>query len=107
MGDPPSSPRDAPTSDVELRERLRDQDHEGVKAAESERQRRAQERSSWPVRLFRLGSEPNDDLRGQTTAEERLSMMWELARRAWLLSGRRLPEYDRATAPGRVVRPAR
>lgn len=74
---------------------------------ETARWRRAQERSSWPIRRFRLGSEPSDDLREQTTAEERLSMMWELARRAWLLSGHRLPEYDRAEAPGRVIRSAR
>lgn len=78
-----------------------------MRTAEAGRRRRAQERSSWPIGRFRLGSEPSDDLRGQTTAEERLSMMWELARRAWLLSGHRLPEYNRAEAPGRVIRSAR
>lgn len=75
-----------------------------METAESERQRRVQERSSWPIRRFRLGDEPSDDLRGQTTPEERLAMMWGLARRAWLLSGRRLPDYDRATVPGKVIR---
>lgn len=34
-------------------------------------------------------------------------MMGVLARRAWLLSGRELPDYDRGSAPGRVVRAAR
>lgn len=75
--------------------------------AEAERERRAQARASWPIRRFRLGSEPSDDLRPETTAEERVSMMGVLARRAWLLSGRDLPEYDRGSAPGRVVRAAR
>jgi hypothetical protein len=31
-------------------------------------------------------------------------MMWELARQAWLLSGRPLPDYERHSAPGRVGR---
>lgn len=71
------------------------------------RRRRAQERSSWPVRKFALGEEPGDDLSAETTGEERLAMMWDLARHAWLLSGRPLPDYDRRSAPGRVVRPHR
>jgi len=74
---------------------------------DAERRKRAQERASWPIRKFSLGSEPSDDLTGQTTGEERLSMMWELARRAWLLSGRPLPDYERHTAPGRVERTGR
>jgi len=32
-------------------------------------------RGSWPVRKFRLGSEPSDDLSDSTTAEERLEMI--------------------------------
>lgn len=32
-------------------------------------------------------------------------MMWELAERAWLLSGRPMPEYERRSMPGRVIRP--
>lgn len=59
------------------------------------------------MRRFRLGSELGDDLRAETTPEERLSMMWELAQRAWLLAGRSLPAYDRASIPGRVVRSPR
>jgi len=58
------------------------------------------------VRIFRLGEEPDEDLSATTTAEERLGMMWELALRAWLLSGRELPEYDRRHTPIRVVRPS-
>lgn len=59
------------------------------------------------MRRFRLGSEPGDDLRTETTPEERLSMMWDLAERAWLLAGRRLPDYDRTSIPGRVIRSRR
>jgi hypothetical protein len=66
---------------------------------------RAEARRSWPVRRFRLGEEPGDDLSAQTTAEQRLAMMWELALSAWQLSGRQLPSYERASAPGCVIRP--
>jgi hypothetical protein len=74
---------------------------------EEARRRRARERSSWPIRKFSLGNEPSDDLSAETTAEERLAMMWDLARRAWLLSGQPLPDYDRSSAPGRVIRTRR
>lgn len=40
-----------------------------------------------------------------TTALERLEMMWPLAKEAWLLSGRPIPDYRREDAPGRVFRP--
>jgi hypothetical protein len=36
--------------------------------------RRAAQRSNWPVRRYRLGEEPSDDLSASTTAEERLAM---------------------------------
>jgi hypothetical protein len=74
---------------------------------EAARRRRARERSSWPIRRFALGAEPADDLSGETTPEERLAMMWQLARRAWLLSGRALPDYGRQSAPGRLTRTGR
>jgi hypothetical protein len=78
-----------------------------MKSLEAERRKRAGERASWPLRTFSLGAEPGDDLSDQTTPEERLAMMWGLARRAWLLSGRPLPDYERRSAPGRVVRTGR
>jgi hypothetical protein len=71
-----------------------------------QRQRRAAARSTWPVRRFRLGEEPGDDLSDSTTPEERLAMMWELAVEAWTLAGREVPDYDRRLAPGRVTRPS-
>lgn len=60
---------------------------------------RALARSSWPVRRYRLGEEPPDDLRAFTTAEERLAMMWPLALAAWSLTGEPIPDYDRRAAP--------
>ena len=65
---------------------------------------RRRARAGWPVRVFRLGEEPSDDLSELTTAEERLAMMWPLAVDAWTASGRRLPEYPRHRMPGRVIR---
>jgi len=57
------------------------------------------ERQLWPVRLYRLGAEPGDDLSATTTPEERLAMMWPLALEAFALSGRPLPGYQRSEAP--------
>jgi len=60
---------------------------------------RAAARRTWPARSYSLGREPGDNLSATTTAEQRLAMMWPLALEAWLLTGRRLPEYDRASSP--------
>ena len=68
--------------------------HDGV-------ERRASARRDWPVRKYRLGEEPSDDLSDATTAEERLQMVWRLTVDAWALSGKELPGYDRSTAPVR------
>lgn len=64
----------------------------------------AQPRGEWPVRKHVLGQEPDDDLRGSTTAEERLAMMWPLALEAWRVAGLPIPEYERKDAPSRLVR---
>ena len=64
---------------------------------------RAALRRSWPVRRFRLGDEPSDDLRASTTAEQRLAMMWHLTLEAWELTGRPLPDYARRSAPVRKL----
>jgi hypothetical protein len=60
---------------------------------------RAADRVRWPVRRYRLGSEPGDDLSSSTTAEERLAMMWPLAVEAWELAGRAIPDYARENTP--------
>src|ERR1700694_3030890 len=46
---------------------------------EEERAARAAMRRAWPIRAFRLGQEPGEDLSATTTAAERLAMMWALA----------------------------
>ena len=71
-----------------------------------ERSGRQISRATWPVRKFRLGKEPVPDLRGSTTAEERLMMMWTLACDAWAVAGRPIPDYERSNAPIRIVRRA-
>jgi len=62
-------------------------------------------RAAWPIAVYKLGSEPSDDLSDVTTAAERVAMMAELAESAWRLAGRPMPVYDRRTIPGRVLRP--
>ena len=57
------------------------------------------DRKAWPVRVYRLGEEPPDDLRATTTAEQRLAMMWPLAVEAFSLSGKPMPDYRRVEAP--------
>jgi hypothetical protein len=57
------------------------------------------DRGSWPVRVYRLGAEPSDDLSATSTPEERLAMMEPLALEAFALSGRPLPTYGRAESP--------
>lgn len=62
-------------------------------------------REAWPVRVYRLGEEPGDDLTSVTTPEQRLEVVAELTRRMRELTGRPLPAYDRAHMPVRVIRP--
>jgi len=70
----------------------------------ADRDERAAERRNWPIRKYRLGEEPSEDLRESTTAEERLQMMWQLAVDAWSLTGRPIPDYRRSEAPVRKLR---
>lgn len=73
--------------------------------ADSAREARRAARAHWPVRKFRLAHDPGPDLSATTTAEERLAMMWPLAREAWTLAGRTIPDYPRHRMPIRVIRP--
>ena len=68
------------------------------------RKERAAARKSWPIRVYRLGEEPDDDLSATTTATERLEMMWPLAVDAWASSGQPIPDCPRKEAPVRVIR---
>lgn len=68
-----------------------------------ERKERAAARRSWPIRVYRLGEEPDDDLSATTTAAERLAMMWPLAMDAWASSGKEIPDYPRNETPVRII----
>jgi hypothetical protein len=77
-----------------------------VDSSDQERRQRAAARRAWPVRTYRLGDEPDDDLTSSTTPAERLSMMWPLAEACWRAAGRAIPDYSRANTPVRVLRAA-
>ena len=77
----------------------------GGQDAEAAREERRTARSRWPVRAFRMEDEPGPDLRSTTTPEERLAMMWPLAREAWTLAGRAIPDYPRHGMPVRIIHP--
>jgi hypothetical protein len=64
----------------------------------------AADRRRWPVRVYRLGAEPDDNLAASTTAEQRLAMMWPLAVEAFVVAGREVPSYARCDAPVAVRR---
>jgi hypothetical protein len=66
---------------------------------------RPKDRSGWPIRRFRLGEEPSEDLSSTTTPEERLDMVWRLTLDAWASQGLPMPSYTREAMPGRVIRP--
>ncbi len=68
----------------------------------STREERRAARANMPVRMFRLGEEPGDDLSAETTADERLAMVAELSARMWALTGKPVPVYSRAEMPVRV-----
>lgn len=65
-------------------------------------------RAGWPVRKYRLGEEPVDDL-SAFTVEERLAMTWQMTTDAWASAGLPMPSYSRSEMPIRVIRklPAR
>lgn len=78
-----------------------------VPMEDRERKERAAARRSWPIRVYRLGEEPDDDLSATTTAAERLAMMWPLAVDAWASSGQPIPEYPRNEMPVQIIRGAK
>ena len=84
--------------------------NQGVDEREAARRERARARGRWPASMSRLDSdEPgsSDDVRtlmATTTASERVAMVWRVTQDAWAMSGRAIPDYPRARAPGRVVR---
>lgn len=73
-------------------------------AEDPERAARAAARKTWPIRAYRLGEEPPDDLRATTTAAERVEMVWQITLDAWEHAGRKIPDYPRSEAPVRIIR---
>ena len=63
----------------------------------------ARGREQWPVRVYRLGSEPSDDLSATTTPEQRFEMVATLSKRLWELTGQPVPSYPRSQIPIRVI----
>ncbi|MEO5824811.1 MAG: hypothetical protein ABIR59_02905 [Gemmatimonadales bacterium] len=62
-------------------------------------------RRTMPIRLYRLGEEPGNDLTPLTSAAERLAMVALLSRRMWRLTGQPEPAYTRATISCVVLHP--
>lgn len=55
------------------------------------------------VRVVPLNSREAGDARAGGTATERVALVATLSATQWLLTGRPLPDYSRATMPIRVV----
>jgi hypothetical protein len=70
----------------------------------SPRDARVAARARWPIRVVPLSTAVRDDLSLVTTAEERLTMMWELTLDAWAVAGRTVPTYSRGDTPVRIIR---
>ena len=76
-------------------------------AAEDEdaaRAARRAARANLPMRCFRLGEEPDEDLSAVTTMEERLAMVWPLSRLAYEIAGFPIEPPPRAQLHGVVLR---
>ena len=54
----------------------------------------------WQIVRCSLGTPPACNVRDETTVDERLAMMWPLAREAWSVAGLPIPDYERASTPG-------
>ena len=66
---------------------------------------RAHARKAWKVARYTLGQEPSEDLSQETTMEERLAMLWPLAKETWAIMGKPLPRYSRQNIPIIIFRP--
>ncbi len=74
-------------------------------SAEAARKARAAARASWPVKVYKLGEEPSDDLSDFTTAEERIAMVWPLTVEAWNVAGLEIHDLPREQWPVKVLHP--
>lgn len=69
-----------------------------------DRERRARARAQWPGELTTLDHQSDAALVLHGTPGERVAMVWRITLDAWAMSGRPMPEYDRAHMPGRLIR---
>ena len=56
------------------------------------------------MRRYRLGEEPHRDPLDASTIEDRIGAMWALSKEGWAVARREMPNYDRSSMPGRLVR---
>ena len=66
-------------------------------------ERRRQRGSQWPLRRFDLGHEPIRDSLDRSTVDDRIAMMWPLAKEAWAVAGKPIAAYERRNMPGTLV----
>jgi hypothetical protein len=71
---------------------------------EDARRARAQARANWPGALTTLEAQSDAIIVRHGTPAERVAMVWQITLDVWASSGRELPEYTRATMPGRIIR---
>jgi hypothetical protein len=71
---------------------------------EEARRARAEARASWPGTLTTLEEQSDAIVVRHGTPGERVGMVWQITLDVWASSGRPLPEYTRATMPGRIIR---
>jgi hypothetical protein len=68
------------------------------------RRARALARATWPGERTDLHSQSDAIFVRHGTPGERIGMVWRITLDAWASSGRSMPQYTRATMPGRVIR---
>jgi hypothetical protein len=73
-------------------------------AVSDDREWRARARSQWPGELTTLEQQSDAALVLHGTPGERVAMVWRITLDAWAMSGRPMPEYERANMPGRLIR---
>lgn len=71
--------------------------------ASEARRARAAARASTPVVRVPLAQEDSPDV-ASLDASTRVAMVWSITLDAWAASGRPMPDYDRANAPGCIRR---
>lgn len=74
--------------------------------ASSTRAERAAARATWTIERHQLGDDGDELLRALSPGAC-VAMVWAMTLDAWALSGRAIPDYARAEAPGQIIRSRR